>query len=93
MMQSANPQPQLLMNTQIKVQIIFFFFFLIDTMPQDKCVVCMKTSIGPCRCGKETCIKHRPETQHHCTFDYKEAEARRLQKTLVKVEGQKVVPI
>jgi len=42
-----------------------------------------------CRCGKIFCTAHRHSFDHNCTFDYKSHGRDIIQKTNIKVEGNK----
>lgn len=37
-----------------------------------------------CRCGRRFCMNHRHAELHNCTFDYKTAGVKELNKVLVK---------
>ena len=46
-----------------------------------------------CKCEKLLCYKHRYQTDHKCTFDFKTNDRNILAKNLVKIENDKILKI
>lgn len=67
-------------------------------MPKKKCSHCSKKIKGivihTCECEKKVlCIKCRLPENHNCDYNFQEKQKKRLEKSLVKVEFEKVISI
>ena len=58
-----------------------------------KCAFCKK-KVGllgfECKCGKLFCVTHLMAESHNCTYNYKQEQSDKLQKSLIKVVHEKV---
>ena len=61
-----------------------------------KCAHCNK-KLGllgfKCKCNLMYCVGHLHPESHNCTFDYKQEQCKKLEKSLLKVINSKVPPI
>ena len=63
-----------------------------------RCLNCEKKislveSLIKCKCDKTYCSKCRIPEVHNCTYDYKKNQSSFLEKSLIKVSSNKIVPI
>jgi len=63
-------------------------------MTGERCFKCNKVVLPPikCKCGNISCLTHRFE-KHGCTFDIKTFDKNVLEKSLPKMEDNRVVKI
>ena len=68
-------------------------------MPSKKprCAHCkakIKGMVNTCECDKkQLCLKCRLPENHECDYDFHTEQKKRLEKTLIKVENEKIIAI
>lgn len=59
----------------------------------DRCGVCKKRALITCPCGGHFCARHRYENEHHCTYDFKTPERKRLREANPVVQASKIMKL
>lgn len=61
-----------------------------------KCAYCKK-KLGllgfKCKCNLMYCLEHLQPESHNCTFDYRQEQCKKLEKSLLKVINSKIPSI
>ena len=70
-----------------------------DDKDESKCYTCKKhlnytdTIVGRCKCNHNFCSQHKSNSNHKCTFNFRQKQQELLKRTLVRVVAQKVEQI
>ena len=69
---------------------------MVEKQKKARCPVCNKKlglMVFKCKCNIRFCLQHSSPELHNCTYDHKSIEREELEKKLVKVTPNKVIPI